>query len=151
MGEPHRPHASKHIQRRLQSVAMSLLRTVSVLVVMAVVFNPSHSLPQPGISFAALGAQKDNLIASIGGFKKQLQPVIGLKQGLLGAKKAIISPIVGLKAGLLAAKFGLASGIKDAKLNLARGILRPVAGIKRGKLIALRGVLDSKINKLGDF
>merc|ERR1711963_699081 len=141
MGEPHRPHASKHIQRRLQSVAMSLLRTVSVLVVMAVVFNPSHSLPQPGISFAALGAQKDNLIASIGGFKKQLlQPVIGLKQGLLGAKKAIISPIVGLKAGLLA-----------AKLNLARGILRPVAGIKRGKLIALRGVLDSKINKLGDF
>ena len=136
----------------MSGVAMSLLRTVSVLVVMAVVFNPSHSLPKPGISFAALGAQKDNLIASIGGFKKQLlQPVIGLKQGLLGAKKAIISPIVGLKAGLLAAKFGLASGIKDAKLNLARGILRPVAGIKRGKLIALRGVLDSKINKLGDF
>merc|ERR1712113_837975 len=101
------------------TAAMSLIRSMSLLAVLAVLCHQSSSLPQPSISFAALGAQKDNLIASVGGFKKQL-----------------LAPVFGIKAGIL--------GAKSANLNLAKGILRPVAGIKRSKLLALRGLLDAK-------
>merc|ERR1712029_817971 len=135
-----------------ETAAMSLIRSMSLLVVLAVLCHQSPSLPQPSISFAALGAQKDNLIASVGGFKKQLlAPLFGIKAGIFGAKSAILRPIVHIKKGLLGAKLGFLGGIKNAKLNLAKGILRPVAGIKRSKLLALRGLLDAKINKLASF
>merc|ERR1712079_533710 len=127
MGEPHRPQSrAEHIHREEDChilIAMSLARSLTLLVVMIALVPQSSPLPQPSISFAALGQQKDNLIRSIGGIKKNL----------------------------LNTKLGLFRGLFDAKLGLAKTVLRPVAGIKRAKLQAVRGLLDSKINKLSSF
>merc|ERR1712154_357111 len=96
--------------------------------------------------------QKDNLIRSIGGIKKQLlAPVIGIKKGIIGAKSNILRPIFDIKKNLFNTKLGVFRGLFDAKLGLAKTVLRPVAGIKRAKLQAVRGLLDSKINKLSSF
>ena len=60
---------------------MSQLRTISMLVVLVAIVHQSSSVPQPSISFQRLGEQKDNLLASIGGFKKELlAPVFGIKK-----------------------------------------------------------------------
>merc|ERR1712111_107899 len=133
-------------------IAMSLIKSLTLLVVAVALIPQSSSLPQPSISFAALGQQKDNLIQSIGGIKKELlAPVIGIKQGIIKAKSNILRPIFDIKKNLFNTKLGLVRGIFDAKLGLAKTFLRPVAGIKRSKLQAIRGLLDAKINKLGSF
>merc|ERR1712243_178244 len=127
----------------INNSAMPLLRTTSMLVVFAF-FHHSSSVPQPTINFARIGEQKNNLIASISGFKKDLlSPITGIKSGIRGAKKAIISPIVGLDSGLLNAKFGLVNGIKDTKLGLVKKFLSPIADVKRSKLLPI-GQLFSK-------
>merc|ERR1712154_310018 len=128
-------------------IAMSLARSLTLLVVVIALVPQSSPLPQPSISFAALGQQKDNLIRSIGGIKKQLlAPVIGIKKGVIGAKSNILRPIFDIKKNLFNTKLGVFRGLFDAKI-----VLRPVAGIKRAKLQAVRGLLDSKINKLSSF
>merc|ERR1711936_731944 len=133
-------------------IAMSLARSLTLLVVVIAMVPQSSPLPQPSISFAALGQQKDNLIRSIGGIKKQLlAPFIGIKKGIIGAKSNILRPIFDIKKNLFNTKLGLVRGLFDAKLGLAKTVLRPVAGIKRAKLQAVRGLLDSKINKLSSF
>ena len=105
--------------------------------------------PQPSISFARLGQQKDNLIRAAGGFKQELlSPIIGIKQGLVDAKLGLISPFVQLKSDLIKTKLGLTAGLAKGKVNLARRVLRPVVGLKRAKLQTLRDLLDAKIGLL---
>merc|ERR1712088_359383 len=122
MGRSSQTSQSLTRQRRLPGKLLSAMspigKIVLVVVMMAIVDQSSST-----ISFARLGAQKDNLISAVGG----------------------------LKSGLIKAKFGIAKNILGVKANLARGVLRPVAGIARSKLQALRGLLDAKINKLGGF
>merc|ERR1712130_87307 len=94
--------------------AMSLLRTISVLVVLVAIVDQSSSVPQPTISFQELGRQKDNLIASK---LNLLAPVLGIKKGIKDAKlniaKKFLRPIAGIKRSKLLALRGLL----DAKIN----------------------------------
>merc|ERR1712106_264613 len=129
--------------------------TLLVVVVIALIPDQTVSLPntQPSISFQRLGKQKDNLIRAAGGIKQELfSPLIGIKRGLIDAKRGIVTPLLNLKTGLIKTKLGLVSGIVGAKANIAREVLRPVLrpvfGIKRGKLLALRGLIDRKIKLL---
>merc|ERR1739840_50642 len=126
-------------RRRLQYpdiIAMSLIKSLTLLVVAVALVPQSSSLPQPSIS----------------GIKKTLlAPVIGIKKGIFAAKSNILRPIFDIKKSLFNTKLGLVRGLFDAKLGLAKTFLRPVAGIKRSKLQAIRGLLDAKINKLGSF
>merc|ERR1711997_1341190 len=143
MGEPHRPQSrAEHIHREEDChilIAMSLARSLTLLVVVIALVPQSSPLPHPSISF-------------IGGIKKQLlAPVIGIKKGIISAKSNILRPIFDIKKNLFNTKLGLFRGLFDAKLGLAKTVLRPVAGIKRAKLQAVRGLLDSKINKLSSF
>merc|ERR1712106_517612 len=139
-----------------QIPAMSRYTCSTLLVVVVIALIPDQTVslpnPQPSISFQRLGKQKDNLIRAAGGIKQELfSPLIGIKRGLIEAKRGIVAPLLNLKTGLIKTKLGLVSGIVGAKANIARGFLRPVFGIKRAKLQALRGLIDSKINLLDGF
>merc|ERR1712128_237408 len=145
-----------HTLRRLPIAVMSryTCSTLLVVVVIAFISDQTFSLPhpQPSISFQRLGEQKDNLIRAAGGIKQELfSPLIGIKRGLIDAKRGIVAPFLNLKTGLIKSKLGLISGIVGAKGNIVRGVLRPVFGIKRAKLLALRGLIDRKINLLAGF
>merc|ERR1739842_291039 len=121
MGRSSQTSQSRTRQRRLPGKLMSPIGKIVLVVVMMAIVDQSTST----ISFARLGAQKDNLISAVGGIKKELlSPVAGIARGIFDAKKSIVQPIFGVKS------------------NLARGVLRPVAGIARSKLQALRGLLD---------
>ena len=112
----------------------------------------SHNVASNPFNFERLGAQKDNLIRAAGGFKAELlSPFIGIKRGLIDAKRGIVAPFVDLKTGLVKTKLGLVSGLVGAKAGLVKRVLRPVVGIKRSKLQALRGLIDSKISLLSRF
>merc|ERR1712130_731090 len=84
--------------------AMSLLRTISVLVVLVAIVDQSSSVPQPTISFQELGRQKDNLIASK---LNLLAPVLGIKKAKLNIAKKFLRPIAGIKRSKLLALRGL--------------------------------------------
>ena len=93
---------------------MSQFPTYVMLVVAVICFIPDQTLslphPQPSISFERLGAQKDNFIRAAGGIKQELlSPFIGIKRGLIDAKRGIVTPFVNLKSGLIKTKLGLAS------------------------------------------
>merc|ERR1712000_762729 len=127
MGQTATDHRSKHIEKiALESVAMSL-KTLLLVVVVAISLHTATS--SPTISFEAIGKEKDNVVKS-----------------LVGLKGAIISPF----AGIAKAKLGLVGGLAGAKLGLAKGLLRPVAGLKRAKLGFVRGMINKKIVHL-DF
>merc|ERR1712014_469229 len=117
MGRSSQTSQSSTRQRRLPGKvisAMSPIGKIALMVVMMATVEQSTST----ISFARLGAQKDNLISAVGGIKRELlSPVAGIARGIFDAKKFI-----------------------GAKANIARGILRPVAGIARSKLQAIRGL-----------
>merc|ERR1711994_743928 len=135
-------------RRRLLIVAMSRYSYLTLLVVVVI----SHNVSSNPFNFERLGAQKDNLIRAAGGFKAELlSPFIGIKRGLIDAKRGIVAPFVNLKTGLVKTKLGLVSGLVGAKAGLVKGVLRPVVGIKRSKLQALRGLIDNKISLLGRF
>merc|ERR1712106_786282 len=136
-----------------QIPAMSRYTCSTLLVVVVIAFIPDQTFslpnPQPSISFQRLGKQKDNLIRAAGGIKQELfSPLIGIKRGLIDARRGIVTPFLNLKTGLIKSKLGLVSGIVDTKANIARGVLRPVFGVKRSKLQALRDLIDRKINLL---
>merc|ERR1711913_52987 len=119
--------------------------------VVVVSLIPDQAVSSP-LNFERLGAQKDNLLRAAGGFKAELlSPFIGIKRGLIDAKRGIVAPFVNLKTGLVKTKLGIVSGLVGAKAGLVKGVLRPVVGIKRSKLQALRGLLDNKISLLGRF
>ena len=93
---------------------MSHSTPYALLMVAVICLIPDQTLslphPQPSISFQRLGAQKDNLIRAAGGFKQELlSPLIGIKRGLIDAKRGIVTPFVNLKTCLIKTKFGLAS------------------------------------------
>ena len=60
-------------------------RVLSLVVVAAL--TVTQSLAKPSISFAALGAHKDNVISAIGGFKRELfrplAPLVNAKAQIL--------------------------------------------------------------------
>merc|ERR1712170_253156 len=121
----------RNIQRRRlpypEIFAMSLVKSLTLLMVAVALVPQSSTLPQPSISFENLGRQKDNLIQSIGGIKKELlAPVIGIKKGIISAKSNILRPIFDIKKNLFNTKLGLVRGLFDAKLGLAKTVLRPV-------------------------
>merc|ERR1711974_188478 len=131
MGRSSQTSQSLTRQRRLPGKllsAMSPIGKIALMVVMMAVVDQSTST----ISFARLGAQKDNLISAVGGIKRELlSPVAGIARGIFDAKKSIVQPIIGLKTNLARAKLGIAKNIFGVK--------------------AIRGLLDAKINKLGGF
>merc|ERR1712073_27557 len=95
-------HRSKHIEKiALEPVAMSL-KTLLLLVVVAISLHTATS--SPTISFEAIGKEKDNVVKS-----------------LVGLKGAIISPF----AGIAKAKLGLVGGLAGAKLGLAKNLHAP--------------------------
>merc|ERR1711953_72236 len=129
MGRSSQTSQSSTRQRRLPGKvisAMSPIGKIALMVVMMAIVEQSTST----ISFARLGAQKDNLISAVGGIKRELlSPVAGIARGIFDAKKSIVRPIIGIKSNLAKAKLGIAKNIIGAKANIARGILRPVAGV----------------------
>merc|ERR1712024_49197 len=104
MGRSSQTSQSLTRQRRLPGrkiSAMSPISKIVLMVVMMAIVDQSTST----VSFARLGAQKDNLISAVGGIKKELlSPVAGIAKGIFGAKKAIIQPIVGIKSNLIKTK-----------------------------------------------
>ena len=61
------------------------LKSVFLLAVVASTLHSSSSAPS--IRFAQLGAQKDNVISALGGFKQELfRPL----NGIFGAKAALV-------------------------------------------------------------
>merc|ERR1712018_315452 len=108
MGRSSQTSQSLTRQRRLPGKilsAMSPIGKIVLMVVMMAIVDQSTS----AISFARLGAQKDNLISAVGGIKRELlSPVAGIARGIFDAKKSIVQPIIGLKSNLAKAKFGIA-------------------------------------------
>merc|ERR1712080_514896 len=123
MGRSSQTSQSLTRQRRLPGKiisAMSPIGKIVLMVVMMAIVDQSTST----ISFARLGAQKDNLISAVGGIKRELlSPVAGIARGIFDAKKSIVQPIIGLKSNLAKAKFGIAKNIFGVKAN--RGCWTP--------------------------
>merc|ERR1712072_607286 len=97
MGRSSQTSQSSTRQRRLPGKvlsAMSPIGKIVLMVVMMAIVDQSTST----ISFARLGAQKDNLISAVGGIKRELlSPVAGIARGIFDAKKSIVQPIIGVK------------------------------------------------------
>merc|ERR1712176_658468 len=95
MGRSSQTSQSSTRQRRLPGKvisAMSPIGKIALMVVMMAIVEQSTST----ISFARLGAQKDNLISAVGGIKRELlSPVAGIARGIFDAKKSIVRPIIG--------------------------------------------------------
>merc|ERR1711874_96629 len=86
MGRSSQTSQSSTRQRRLPGKvisAMSPIGKIALMVVMMAIVEQSTST----ISFARLGAQKDNLISAVGGIKRELlSPVAGIARGIFDAK-----------------------------------------------------------------
>merc|ERR1712038_961647 len=115
MGRSSQTSQSSTRQRRLPGKvisAMSPIGKIALMVVMMAIVEQSTST----ISFARLGAQKDNPISAVGGIKRELlSPVAGIARGIFDAKKSIVQPIIGIKTNLARAKLGIAKNIFGVK------------------------------------
>merc|ERR1739849_62209 len=92
MGRSSQTSQSLTRQRRLPGKLISAMSPIGKIV-LAVVMMAIVDQSQSTISFARLGAQKDNLISAVGGIKRELlSPVAGIARGIFDAKKSSSSP-----------------------------------------------------------